>query len=224
MHWIHKLLAAACLFFAGSQAASAAVVVIKFSGTVYNVTPSVASRFSFNDVVTGTVRLKTGATGQVAGSTVYIYPDAILNGLINVAGYIAPIDSSATAFVTDNEPYGAGFTDRFIIQTFSSSAKPVNSLPFYGLFLNWQDNSGTATQGYALPLSQTALNAYGMPTGAIDWVAGDARNRVTFMLNEVRVLSGVPEPTTWALMIAGIGLIGAGLRQKRLRQTKPQPA
>ncbi|MEA3264235.1 MAG: hypothetical protein U9R07_12215, partial [Pseudomonadota bacterium] len=91
MHWIHKLLAAACLFFAGSQAASAAVVVIKFSGTVYNVTPSVASRFSLNDVVTGTVRLKTGATGQVAGSTVYIYPDAILNGLINVAGYIAPV-------------------------------------------------------------------------------------------------------------------------------------
>lgn len=224
MHWLRKLAVAFCLFFAGSQAASAAIVVIKFSGTVYNVTPSVASRFSLNDVVTGSVRLKTGAVGQVAGSTVYIYPDAILNGLINVAGYNAAFNSSATAFVTDNEPYGAGFTDRFIVQSFSSNAKPVNGLPFYGLFLNWQDNGGSATQGYALPLSQTALNAYGMPTGAIDWVAGDARNRVTFMLTRVEVLSGVPEPTTWALMIAGIGLIGLGLRRNQLQPSKRQPA
>lgn len=34
-------------------------------------------------------------------------------------------------------------------------------------------------------------------------------------VDSVSLLSGVPEPTTWAMMIAGIGLVGASMRRRR---------
>lgn len=36
-----------------------------------------------------------------------------------------------------------------------------------------------------------------------------------FKLNTIKVSSGVPEPTTWMMMIAGFGMVGAAVRRRR---------
>ena len=201
-------------FLWSASASATNNVTINFSGSLYQVSPSVSSLFKVGDAVTGSLSYNADVTGQSFYSYADIFPDAVTGGSINVAGYVAPFNSGRL-FVTDNEPYSTGI-DRFIFDTYNSSAPPVNGLAFNDLFINWQDNTGKASPGFNLPTTQEQLAAYGLPTGAIDWVAGDGQNRVTFSLNSVTLInSAVPEPGTWATMILGFGIMGGALRSRR---------
>jgi hypothetical protein len=38
---------------------------------------------------------------------------------------------------------------------------------------------------------------------------------LVWSINDVTVRGGVPEPATWSLMIAGVGMVGFALRRRR---------
>ena len=95
----------------------------------------------------------------------------------------------------------------------------------------WEIVYETATAGY--DVSSGNFNVYGdfvplaaranfylanVESGA--WTGNVSRVRTLidisgYSQNQVYLLGGVPEPTTWALMIVGFGMVGAALRRRR---------
>ena len=67
-------------------------------------------------------------------------------------------------------------------------------------FLMFKD--GTVAQG------QTVFFTYGLTSRR------DTEETNPFYLRQAQ--PGVPEPTTWAMLIAGFGLVGATLRRRRM--------
>jgi hypothetical protein len=134
-----------------------------------------------------------------------------------VNGYEVRWGAATRLTTSDGEPaYGTKFIDRFIVDAFEGG-EALNALPFRGAFLNWQNNEGQSIRGDKLPVTQTHIDSYvSGASGAIDWgIANDAAHRVTFRLTEVALSSAIPESKTWALMIAGFGMIGAVVRRRR---------
>lgn len=194
--------------------AQAEVVRIDIVGALYQVSDSVASRFAIGDAVTARLVIDTFAPVTPAGPGVYRFDGAVLAGTLTVDGYTAVLSQAASTFVTDDE---FGFLDRLIVQDTDAMAMPVNGLAFRDLFFNWQDNSGTATPGPFLPTTNAALAAYGLPTGAIDWLTDDGQNRVTFAASSATLVFALPEPSTWATLIMGVGAVGAAVRRRRVQ-------
>lgn len=203
----------ALLLMTSAIPAQAAILKIDITGNLYQVSDSVESRFSLGDEVTARLLLDTSVMGSEFYPDTYLFSNAVVGGFISVSGYTATFSNSARAFVTDDEFGGA--MDRFLIDDYEANAADVNGMAFHDLFLNWQDNSATASQGFTLPNKPSAVLAYGLPYGGIDWLTSDGQNRITFTATQVTV-SPVPESATWAMMIAGMGLAGAALRRRKL--------
>jgi hypothetical protein len=73
--------------------------------------------------------------------------------------------------------------------------------------------SGAVTQQFVAPTGATRLflaaaDSYGSSTGNLGQLSADVTGATL-------VAGGVPEPASWALMIAGFGGLGAALRQRR---------
>ena len=83
-----------------------------------------------------------------------------------------------------------------------------------GVSLNtYSTTSGQAFTGRSLTLTGlTAGDSYTLAFHGL--VAADE----TAFIDKVNLAGGVPEPATWAMMLAGFGLIGATLRDGRRRQ------
>jgi len=192
--------------------AQAKIIKIDITGNLYQVSSSVASRFSLGDTVTAQLVLDTDAPGSVFYPDTHLFADAVIGGFISVDGYTATFSNTARAFVTDDEFSGA--MDRFLIDDYNSTAADVNGMPFHDLFLNWQDDTATASPGFTLPADQAGLAAYGLPRGGIDWLTSDGENRITFKADQVTVKS-VPEPATWSMMIGGMAVVGWSVRRRR---------
>lgn len=202
------------LLLAAPVPAQADIVRISLNGSLYQVSDSVASRFSLGDAVTAQIILDTDVVPEPFFPGAFLFPGSVLAGFITVDGYTATFGPGARAYVTDDEFGGA--LDRFVVDDYSAAAADVAGLPFLDLFLNWQDATAAATPGPSLPETQAELDAYGLPTGAIDWLTNDGQNRVTFAASSVRIANALPEPGSWAMMIGGMGVIGGAARRRKL--------
>ena len=107
---------------------------------------------------------------------------------------------------------GNAYTTFFkIIGTYTSAAPSVSSIR-HDDGASVYDFNGAPL--YLSPPETTAITgAFTLPAGTnqtfrIDYVAG---NGTPSILN----VSAVPEPATWAMMILGFGMLGAGLRLRR---------
>lgn len=211
----------AAMLFMLPAATSAATIQADFSGYLYQVSSSVSSRFSLGDVVSGHIILDTAASPQFWSNNFSVFPGAVKSGKLTVNGYTVVLGSGARAFISDDEDYGNGPIDRFIVDDYSASAASVNGLSFNDIFFNWQDNSGLASVPFELPNSQARFDAYSSVAGAIDWLRGDGQNRVTYTLTSVSIKNlSVPEPASWAMLLAGFGIVGIAVR----RRNRLQPA
>lgn len=80
-----------------------------------------------------------------------------------------------------------------------------------------------ADTGYFTDDPETAFGSGNYASGLISLLAGDTLSfKITSIPSgfpdatiAVTALSGVPEPSTWAMMIAGIGFAGASLRRRQ---------
>lgn len=83
---------------------------------------------------------------------------------------------------------------------------------------NWWVSMTTATSGAGrYDGSALAFNTPSIPVGAYQNNFTGGRWNVrdqSFGLRIAGVTAGVPEPATWAMMVMGIGLVGAGMRRR----------
>lgn len=222
-----RLIVAGALLAAASVPAEAGQILLTPSSVIAN------SSYFTNccDFKPGNVfDQQTGTVTETAGSGYWLAPD---NGSGNA--YIT-FDLGAVYTLSSLEFYNTsngGLADRgtgdFAI--YGSNAESGGTLITPSLIL-----SGTLTpetSGNPVAQSFLATGTYRYLTFSPLTVAAGGTaccGTNTFGLNELRVfgstISAVPEPATWTLMIAGIGMVGAALRRRRTatRDTTAQPA
>jgi hypothetical protein len=91
---------------------------------------------------------------------------------------------------------------------------------------NWTDIYSRSDALFILSLDSANVPGLGLtPPDGLTSVSGlvafglsaDTTTDMEFVANDITTTAlGVPEPATWALMIAGFGLAGAGLRRRRM--------
>lgn len=227
---------AACFAVAASQAV-AAPVTYSGSGTLSQVsgklpltgTVPVGSPFSFSFTFD-----PAKASLFEASEGYAIYDLALSNVAITMSGYSYAL-SSAPEYVPFVELYrafsffpGSNMSEESVAFTFFLSGKPTTgdaSEPFGG----GPGKSQLVSIGGVLrqaddgtPLTLASIIGQG-PTyySSFEYGTRDALTRQTGFLRGSYVgafSSGVPEPESWALMIAGVAICGLGLRRRRSSQ------
>lgn len=136
-------------------------------------------------------------------------------------GSLVPYDVTAGGPGADNDPSISFSSDPAMSPSWNANAIVTNTALWNDLKLHTTERPGnlSAAQNYRVNLNP------GMNTGNI-WTVG--ANRLLdlypgrddgFKLAGFTVQVPVPEPTTWALMIAGFGVVGGSLRRRAARAT-----
>lgn len=145
-----------------------------------------------NDPITLTIRAGAGLTGAVLATQNFTLPTSI-NSRTPVWFDIA----LANLGVTIGDQYTA------VLTTTGSFRNAVTFGPDLNIYTG-QPLSGDAYAGGQL-YSQTPIDAFCTRTGTCD---------LNFRVSGVTP-SAVPEPATWAMLIAGFGLAGGAMRTRR---------
>jgi hypothetical protein len=147
-----------------------------------------------NDAITLTIRQGAGLTGSILATQSFTLPNSI-NSQTPVWFDIA----LANLGVTIGEAYTA------VLTTTGSFRNAVTFGPNLNIYTG-EPLTGDAYTGGTL-VSQTVVDPFCTRTGSCD---------LNFRVSGVTV-AGVPEPTTWAMLIAGFGLVGGAMRGRRKR-------
>lgn len=191
-----KLLLAACASFAFSSGASAAIIPVLDSVTA----DGTDWIFSYS----GTL---AGDQGLVPGSQLIIYDfSGYVPGSIDAGIYAADLAASVefTSVILpppshDDNPLIPNLVFTWTGEPFNASGGPFVDVSFAGL---------TAKSVFGL-VHNDGFSAMAVTNN------GSATGEPSFNSGNVGVPSAVPEPATWALMIAGFGFAGTALRARR---------
>jgi hypothetical protein len=207
---------------AGPISANAVPITFGFHGSITSVGSNVSSAFAVDQRVSGFYTFESDTVGQsfapggVIDPTITYYPSALSAFEVTLGAYRVRLGSGEQRiFVMDND---AGVRDRYIVEMFAPNSAQVNGLPAYGLFLQFQDNSATAFDNGALPLSPIDLSRFSFSDGVLDFVSGgtDLQNRVQFRVNSI---TSVPEPSSLSLL--GLGVLAIWVRARRKTSRSP---
>ncbi|TNE38614.1 MAG: choice-of-anchor A family protein [Sphingomonadales bacterium] len=190
----------------------------------------------FTDLSSSLASLSANGTVSGASSLVFTGTDATLNlfnitaeqlGGANEFSFVIPTGSTAV-FNVSGSSFTANWPGSFLLNgetIVNQSADLASSLLF-----NFSDATALTFNGswagnVLAPNANVTLN-YGGFFGSL--VANNATSTtefydVRFPQINVGPIPGVPEPATWAMMIAGFGLIGAMARRKQ-RSSMPTMA
>lgn len=96
----------------------------------------------------------------------------------------------------------------------AGSPRSSNDYPFHGGFLDIYGLVFTTSSGEAVNFWSNGVTPG--PDGALSYGAGVTNGTDTLDYVGSVSVAPVPEPATWALMIGGFALLGAGLRRRRI--------
>jgi hypothetical protein len=166
--------------------------------------PAAAAEFVTNGgFETGTLAGWTGPTGNTSFSSV-------------VGG------AHTGAFAYSNGAIGSFGT---ISQVLATQVGRTYSYSFYLLSPGGTPNAFSATLGSSTLASFTNAGAFGytlftgmhVATAANETLSFSFRQDPSFWrLDDVSVTGSIPEPSNWAMLIAGFGLVGAAARRRRV--------
>lgn len=219
---IRQFAAALAFGTAAMATPSAAVTTYHFSQTA--AAANVASGL-FQGASGTPLTLDFTVANALAANTIYNfgYGGIALGDSGNVANFIASGGTAATTFASTDFPavgttYGYGQSTAFIlhVQTNAAGAIDLYDIRISGVraadpsqYLLFQIQHDTPTSGVNAAASANSVQS-GFATGI--------RYCANFCGGSFGVAGGVaavPEPATWALLIAGFGLTGAAARRSR---------
>jgi hypothetical protein len=129
---------------------------------------------------------------------------------------VSPGFSGASTPVVSSQQATFGYANILITLPEFASDITINYATFYGIPVSFKLSNGvTATQ----PSSATAYDAVDVyssgPTSAFNWVQVLSSGKEYLSVGSITyTVAAVPEPASWAMMIAGFGLIGGALRRR----------
>jgi hypothetical protein len=197
--------------------------VTEFKSTL-NVPGSV--HFSYNSQSSGSVDSGSDSSGQAPHP--FRWPTATVGGGLNITNYVPFFTFDDRKFVFDLDPHqNASIAVNiyyYCVQTDVYCQVDLVSQFFLGTGDGWQSpilywprntdlyvsvaiNNAAPSGRYPYPYQSPVHFGYDRTSGMFDSKAGFG---LTF-------LDGVPEPSSWSLMILGAGLAGAALRSRRRR-------
>lgn len=171
----------------------------------------------------GTFRIN-GLAGQNASGASQFKGD-VNGGAIDVTQANGPYPAAANAFTTGfifaNAPIRPDITSAIDIDI-AAGVMTVNSLPWGGSYEGIQFNmTPDAAPTYTLVATGANAYAYRMRFSHLITSADDPSLTYTgfniFWILEGSMTTAVPEASTYGMMLAGLGLVGAAARRRRHR-------
>lgn len=222
---IGVLVSAALIATAAPTAASAALVTFDFTGGNTSTWGSVGNTMTFTQAglsVTVSAWSKSGSTVNAAYLGRYDKGLGVTNGVNddshtvdNSGNYDFLVFKFNQTVEAESAIFAAfGDTDASIGVGNAASYSITNWASVQSLFGTFEDNSGTSSGGSrAINITNEQGNLLFVGAGL-----GNVGNNDYFKLSKLTVNTvappAVPEPATWAMMIAGFGLVGASLRRR----------
>ncbi len=196
---LHVLLAGVCASLATGAAANAAV--IPSLSTVKNNGPDFT--FSYQGTLSGDAGLTAGNRLVIFDFAGYV-PDSVFSPY---ASLTATTENVSTGLATIpgqiDDPNLVNLVFTYNGAPFQTATGPFAPIDFNGLSAR-SIFGGLAADTFA------AITTRNNPDG----VPGGTGTNI-FDQGFITVPAGVPEPGSWALMIFGFGMVGAGLRMRR---------
>lgn len=231
MRALAKIASAAALATATLSSANAAVYVFNFAGNHNSGSYGAAGNTLNTSASNGStsVGLTASAWSTIGNSTVASwlgnYPEGL--GVKNAAGDQNSVDNYAGVdFVLLQFSRPVSLTSAFL----TAKGYPVFGQPVKDADAVFSFGNSAATAGGSIVSSYVASQtvtgtlrtvATGGETGKFWAIAAGGVDRTfdAFKIGQITV-SAVPEPTTWAMMILGMGAIGMAMRSRRAKTAK----
>jgi hypothetical protein len=173
-------------------------------------------------VEAATLFTQTSATGPIAspGEVSFTFNAAAgagtaafdVDGFLSIDGFNSCCDDIFNLDVNNVLTYSASFalggvgSNRVFIAPAGATQNPVSFGPFEG---------GRATISVPLTLAQGSNTLTFRYTGFPQGTADEAFGISNLVVSGNAIISGVPEPATWAMMIGGFGMVGGAMRSAR---------
>lgn len=224
-------LAAAFLTFnLAAIPATAATFLVELQGDVYYNNGDVADNFPVGTKASAWFKYNSESAGQsfspggVLDPSIYFYPDAVIEGGMNIGDYSITFSDAARMFVTNQERVSDGrVIDRILFDDFNPVGGAIDGREIDVVSISWQDDSANALSDLSLPTSGATFDRFPAALGSVDWTPYiGAEHRVSFRATQQRITEingAVPEPSTWLMMLIGFGLVGGAARASN-RQRK----
>lgn len=183
-----------------------------------------------------------GLNTPPAGAGAYVTFDGAGGGLagftLSGSGYVVQTGNNGNGAAPADGPTNASDDATNYLSTFGGTASLLGGTAYRSVSLYW----GSIDQYNWLDLLDAAGNTIGTVTYADigagangDQLSGNTNRRVSigtdfdfygvgvrstsaaFEVDNIKFLSSVPEPTTWAMMIGGFGFVGGAMRRRTAR-------
>jgi hypothetical protein len=200
-----------------AQPVSAAEYIIKFNGYVDGVNPALGSQVQAGDKVRATLRYTDSGLNIINSGTYRYYGGSFLSGTVRIGNYRIDIPDNYGLLFTQNSPGGAeNGPDRLIFQFSNIFPPPLNGNNLYGLNFIFDDGSGYALSNHVIPTKTADLAGFQNAPGMIADFGPQGSYRIGGVFTRFSIMSAVPEPSTWIMMIFGIGIVGWAVRQRNI--------
>ncbi|MCU6455493.1 PEPxxWA-CTERM sorting domain-containing protein [Sphingomonas sp. A2-49] len=204
---------------------AAAMVTVQLSGYIYYQTPDTTSTFvigqeasawfTFDETAAG----ETFSPGGVLDPSIRFYRHAPTGGGMTIGDYKVTFSEAARMFVTNNEAGPNGPIDRILFDDFGAIGDPIAGRNLDVVSISFQDNTSTVIDSLDLPTNPATFAAFKGAKASLDWNPYlNAAHRISIDFFSVSIIA-VPEPTTWVMMILGIGAVGFAMRRRQKNVT-----
>jgi len=217
---IRFAIATLCAFlFVTAAPARAEIIEVSYTGTVTLVDTPLAGAFSLGDAVVGQFEFE-----RPAGAPVFDvfnrarYAESLQSFSITVGSYSASA-TGGNVIVNDDVQAGslAPVRDGFSASGSQGlSGAPIAGLNLVAMQFSLLSSVLSTLNSFAIP-STAELNALWMTNladGNTNWLAF-AGAEARYSLDSFSVISSIPEPQNYALLLAGLGLLGFAARRRQ---------
>lgn len=199
----------------------AAVIAVNFSGVVTGpgsvpmvaVGEQIFGSFRFSDEVT--TPFNTGASPNSTFARYHAITGAY--GNLRLIGFdYLPTDGGELLIANGDSGLSSDRISFISGASTFKSAAPAGVGAVTGFRIDLEDQTGTAITT-PLNLGLFDVARFGARSGRISFESGEVDFLITFLVTDP-----IPEPATWALMIMGMGGVGAAIRRRRFTPLQPR--